>query len=181
VTDANWKNGIVERFLPRGSLPCGRNGGTEPQKIVVGAESADLTPDDFGETAGMPERLTGVDVRHVEFDDRHGEDGQRIAFAEAVMCPGTGINEHGVQLVGEPSVNPFAVRTGTLPRARGHCVFDCPVPIPTFTVKQRWHARYHQEPGNVWLRGIIATLFAQRAVRGAAAARRQHQGNPQND
>ena len=58
----------------------------------------------------------------VEFDDRHGEDGQRIAFAEAAMCPDTGISGHGVQLVREPSVNPFALRIGTLPRARGHCV-----------------------------------------------------------
>ena len=46
-------------------------------------------------------------------------------------------------------------------------VFDCPVPIPTFTVKQHWHARYHNDPANRWLRGVIATLFMQRAVRGA--------------
>jgi DNA-binding transcriptional LysR family regulator len=63
----------------------------------------------------------------------------------------------------------------TLPRHIGETlakvselrVFDCPVPIPTFTVKQHWHARYHHDPGNRWLRGIIATLFMQRAVRGA--------------
>jgi hypothetical protein len=60
-------------------------------------------------------------------------------------------------------------------------VFDCPVPIPTFTVKQHWHARYHQEPRNRWLRGIIATLFMQRAVRGAGTTRLQQQGSPQDD
>ena len=63
----------------------------------------------------------------------------------------------------------------TLPRNIGETlaklsqlkVFDCPVPIPTFTVKQHWHARYHDDPGNRWLRGVIATLFMQRAVRSA--------------
>jgi DNA-binding transcriptional LysR family regulator len=63
----------------------------------------------------------------------------------------------------------------TLPRNIGETlaklsqlrVFDCPVPIPTFTVKQHWHARYHDDPGNRWLRGVIATLFMQRAVRKA--------------
>jgi DNA-binding transcriptional LysR family regulator len=64
----------------------------------------------------------------------------------------------------------------TLPRHIGETlanvgelrVFDCPVAIPTFTVKQHWHARYHNDPANRWLRGVIATLFMQRAVRGAA-------------
>jgi DNA-binding transcriptional LysR family regulator len=56
----------------------------------------------------------------------------------------------------------------TLAKVGGLRVFDCPVPIPTFTVKQHWHARYHNDPANRWLRGIIATLFMQRAVRGAA-------------
>jgi DNA-binding transcriptional LysR family regulator len=52
-------------------------------------------------------------------------------------------------------------------------VYDCPVPIPTFTVKQHWHARYNNDPGNRWLRGVIATLFMQRAVRGASAEGRR--------
>jgi DNA-binding transcriptional LysR family regulator len=63
----------------------------------------------------------------------------------------------------------------TLPRHIGETlaklgdlrVFDCPVPIPSFTVKQHWHVRYHNDPGNRWMRGVIATLFMQRAVRRA--------------
>ena len=63
----------------------------------------------------------------------------------------------------------------TLPRHIGETlakvgelrVFDCPVAIPPFTVKQHWHARYHNDPANRWLRGVIATLFMQRAVRRA--------------
>lgn len=38
-------------------------------------------------------------------------------------------------------------------------IHPCPVPVPGFTVKQHWHARYHHEPGNRWLRGVIASLF----------------------
>jgi DNA-binding transcriptional LysR family regulator len=61
----------------------------------------------------------------------------------------------------------------TLARIGGLRVFDSPVPIPSFTVKQHWHARYHQDPGNRWLRGVIATLFLQHAVRGANASIRR--------
>jgi hypothetical protein len=29
-----------------------------------------------------------------------------------------------------------------------------------FTVKQYWHARYHQDAGSRWLRGVMAGLFS---------------------
>ena len=47
----------------------------------------------------------------------------------------------------------------TLAAASGVRVHDCPVAIPSFTVKQHWHARYHHEPGNRWMRGVVASLF----------------------
>jgi DNA-binding transcriptional LysR family regulator len=53
----------------------------------------------------------------------------------------------------------------TLARLGGLNVHACPVPIPTFTVKQHWHARYHHDPANRWLRGICASLFMQQAPR----------------
>jgi DNA-binding transcriptional LysR family regulator len=64
----------------------------------------------------------------------------------------------------------------TLPRHTGETlakverlnVYPCPVPIPRFTVKQHWHARYHHDPGNRWLRGTIASLFLQHTLKGAA-------------
>jgi DNA-binding transcriptional LysR family regulator len=40
-------------------------------------------------------------------------------------------------------------------------VFDCPVKVPTFMVKQYWHARYHNDPGVRWLRGLCARLLAK--------------------
>ncbi|WP_290866658.1 LysR family transcriptional regulator [Aquabacterium sp.] len=61
----------------------------------------------------------------------------------------------------------------TLPRHIGEtlahmgnlAVHPCPLDVPSFDVKQHWHARYHQDAGNRWLRGLIAKLFMGRAVR----------------
>ena len=47
----------------------------------------------------------------------------------------------------------------TLARAAGLQVLPCPFALPGFTVKQFWHARYHHDAGNRWLRGICAELF----------------------
>lgn len=47
----------------------------------------------------------------------------------------------------------------TLASAAGLRVLPCPVPIPSFTVKQHWHARYHHDAGNQWLRAICSELF----------------------
>jgi DNA-binding transcriptional LysR family regulator len=35
-----------------------------------------------------------------------------------------------------------------------------PLPLPSFSVKQHWHERFHADAGNVWLRRTIAQLFA---------------------
>jgi DNA-binding transcriptional LysR family regulator len=37
-------------------------------------------------------------------------------------------------------------------------VFVPPVRLPRYAVKQHWHARFHAEPGNVWLRNVIARM-----------------------
>ena len=50
----------------------------------------------------------------------------------------------------------------TLARIGGLRVLRCPVPVPGFSVRQHWHARFHQDPGNRWLRGICAELFVRR-------------------
>lgn len=47
----------------------------------------------------------------------------------------------------------------TLARAAGLRVLPCPLPIAPFTVKQHWHARYHHDAGNQWLRAICSELF----------------------
>lgn len=53
----------------------------------------------------------------------------------------------------------------TLARLGGLSVYDCPVPISGFTVKQHWHARYHHDAANRWLRGVCASLFMQHRPR----------------
>lgn len=47
----------------------------------------------------------------------------------------------------------------TLARSANLRVFPCPFSIPSFTVKQHWHSRYHHDAGNRWLRGVCASLF----------------------
>jgi DNA-binding transcriptional LysR family regulator len=47
----------------------------------------------------------------------------------------------------------------TLAAIGGLRVHACPFPIPSFSVKQHWHARYHHDTANRWLRGLCAGLF----------------------
>ena len=47
----------------------------------------------------------------------------------------------------------------TLARSATLRVLPCPFEIPGFTVKQYWHARYHYDSANRWLRGVCAQLF----------------------
>ena len=38
-------------------------------------------------------------------------------------------------------------------------VFEPPVPLPSYKVKQHWHERFNADAGNVWLRRTMAELF----------------------
>lgn len=38
-------------------------------------------------------------------------------------------------------------------------VLRCPVPVPTYTVKQYWHARMHHDQANRWLRSLCASIY----------------------
>jgi DNA-binding transcriptional LysR family regulator len=51
----------------------------------------------------------------------------------------------------------------TLAHAAGLQVLACPIAIPTFQVKQHWHARYHEDGASKWLREIVAALFLRKA------------------
>jgi DNA-binding transcriptional LysR family regulator len=84
--------------------------------------------------------------------------------------------------LGLPAIISTTELIATLPRHIGETLADmgglkvlkCPVRIPNFKVKQHWHARYHFEGGNRWLRGICAKLFLNSTGIGprAAAAKR---------
>lgn len=49
-------------------------------------------------------------------------------------------------------------------------VLPLPVEIPKFQVKQHWHERFHQDPGNGWFRGLVADLFQDNRGRALAPA-----------
>jgi DNA-binding transcriptional LysR family regulator len=48
----------------------------------------------------------------------------------------------------------------TLAAANGLRLFSCPFRVPSYTVRQYWHARFHQDPGHQWLRGLCSELFS---------------------
>ena len=49
-------------------------------------------------------------------------------------------------------------------------ILALPVDIPKFQIKQHWHERFHHDPGNCWLRGLVAELFQDRRGEMRAAA-----------
>jgi DNA-binding transcriptional LysR family regulator len=40
-----------------------------------------------------------------------------------------------------------------------------PYELPRYTVRQHWHARFHRDPGNVWLRQTVASLMPAAVMR----------------
>lgn len=46
-------------------------------------------------------------------------------------------------------------------------LLDPPVRLPSYSVKQHWHERYHADAGNIWLRRTMAELFSQAGRRQA--------------
>ena len=53
----------------------------------------------------------------------------------------------------------------TLVRNESLRLFECPIRIPRYAVKQLWHARFHHDPGSRWLRGVCAMLFSEAQTR----------------
>lgn len=47
----------------------------------------------------------------------------------------------------------------TLAQTHDVAVHPCPIRVDAFAVRQHWHARYHHEAGNRWLRGVVSRLF----------------------
>ena len=51
----------------------------------------------------------------------------------------------------------------TLAQANDLSLHACPFKVTGFAVRQHWHARYHQEAGHRWLRGVVLQLFGRPA------------------
>lgn len=49
----------------------------------------------------------------------------------------------------------------TLEATRKVKTLKLPVDFPPYAVKQHWHERFHHDPRNRWLRGVVAELFAK--------------------
>jgi DNA-binding transcriptional LysR family regulator len=57
----------------------------------------------------------------------------------------------------------------TVPRRLGEAlatqedinIFPPPIPLPTYAVKLHWHARFHADEGNIWLRKCIGRLMSE--------------------
>lgn len=48
-----------------------------------------------------------------------------------------------------------------LARHREIKILRPPVSLPSYDVTLYWHERYHQDPGNQWMRSVVADLFAK--------------------
>jgi DNA-binding transcriptional LysR family regulator len=54
-------------------------------------------------------------------------------------------------------------RYGAVMAGREHIrMLPVPVKLPSFSVKQHWHERYHADASNRWLRQVMAQLFSER-------------------
>jgi DNA-binding transcriptional LysR family regulator len=40
-------------------------------------------------------------------------------------------------------------------------IVEPPIRIPAIEIKQHWHERYHHDPANKWIRGLVAELFLE--------------------
>ncbi|MCC6194823.1 MAG: LysR family transcriptional regulator, partial [Burkholderiales bacterium] len=65
----------------------------------------------------------------------------------------------------------------TLARIGSLRLAPCPVKIAPFLIKQHWHARYHNDPGNRWLRSVCAALFADTSRAATAQRVRARKGS----
>lgn len=43
--------------------------------------------------------------------------------------------------------------------AGGLKILEPPITLPSYTIRQYWHERFHEDPANQWLRGLICELF----------------------
>jgi DNA-binding transcriptional LysR family regulator len=126
-------------------------------------------------------RLTLKDFRreaHVSI--RSGTGHQLLALALQEQQIATDIALELPGFLGLPTIIGTTDLIATLPRHIGETlahyyglqVFACPLPISGFTVKHYWHARFHHDPANQWLRGVCTELFQQQDVRGLHRSRR---------
>lgn len=108
-----------------------------------------LAEDHVGILTGSGSRVLNPEVKR-----------QRLERSVLLELPG---------FLGLPAILSISELIATLPRQIGEALarsaglrlLACPVKLPSLTIKQHWHARYHHDAANKWLRGICAELFLQ--------------------
>lgn len=123
---------------------------------------------------------------------RQYKDEAHVGIVEGTGTPllDAALERHRVQrrlalelstFLGLPAILSATDLVATLPRHTGETlavmggltVHPCPVPVPSFVVKQHWPARLHQDAAHRWLREAVAALFLREA-----APRRRRLGEP---
>lgn len=115
-----------------------------------------LTPSLFAKTPQLVVRLASGVQELVEkaLDDQGLKRAETIEMPSYLMLPP--LLEAGDYL---------AVIPGQLADAfarHGHFKsMKLPMELPASLIKLHWHRRFHEDPGNVWLRGVICDLFSK--------------------
>jgi DNA-binding transcriptional LysR family regulator len=40
-------------------------------------------------------------------------------------------------------------------------ILELPIELPSYSVKQHWHERFHLDPANIWLRDTLSKRFSR--------------------
>lgn len=123
-----------------------------------------LTLKQYREEAHVALRLSGTGHANLDAELRR----RRITRRVRLTLPG---------FLGLGAILSSTELIATLPRQIGELtalssgtlrVLDCPVALPRFAIKQHWHARFHEDAGNRWLRQACAAALAGPARVGGA-------------
>jgi DNA-binding transcriptional LysR family regulator len=125
-----------------------------------------LTQRQFAEEAHVGLSLEGTGHAIVD----RAVERQQLRRGEALRLPG---------FLGLAAIVSTTDLIATVPRQIGEALvrneslrlFECPIRIPRYAVKQHWHARFHHDPGDRWLRGVCAMLFSEAEARPGRATR----------
>jgi DNA-binding transcriptional LysR family regulator len=100
-----------------------------------------------------------------------------LTLAERKLSPGVGLRVPsflGVsRIVAETELMVVVPRSlgEAFAASEGLKLLESPIAFPSYSVRLHWHERQHADAGNVWLRQVIANLFAQSDRRPGRPAR----------
>ena len=111
-----------------------RHGGSQSKQVTIDAKASDLPFRDAGNHRLMPKRFACMDVRHVYFDDGHGQDRQGVSQAVAVVRPRAGIDEDGGKVLAEGLMDALAHGAFMVALKRDHMCSELTGEFPEFRI-----------------------------------------------